>query len=42
MLRQLKFVEQTMRGINPYCDLPSSLGNEPIAADAEIILIDMA
>ena len=48
LLRQLKFVETTMfRGGNPYCDQQqstttgSSNSNGPIAADAEVILIDM-
>eukprot|EP01082_Thalassiosira_pseudonana_P011730 g10851.t1 g10851 contig4:2700672-2704491(-) len=43
LLRQLKFVETTMfRGSNPYCDQSSIASpTEPVAVDAEIILIDM-
>jgi len=45
LLRQLKFVETTMfHGANPYCDQSSTTGSmssEPIATDAEVILIDM-
>lgn len=42
LLRQLKFVENMLfRGSNPYCDLPTATSNEPIVADAEIILLDM-
>jgi len=45
LLRQLKFVETTMfHGVNPYCDQSSTTGSmssEPIATDAEVILIDM-
>jgi len=46
LLRQLKFVETTMfHGGNPYCDQSSTTcsnsSSEPIATDAEVILIDM-
>lgn len=44
VLRQLKFVETTMfQGVNPYCEQStmSSNSSEPIATDAEVILIDM-
>jgi len=46
LLRQLKFVERTMfHGGNLYCDQSSTMGSnsssEPVATDAEVILIDM-
>jgi len=44
LLRQLKFVETTMfHAGNPYCDQSTACSSlsEPIATDAEVILIDM-
>ncbi|KAL3815406.1 hypothetical protein ACHAXA_011524 [Cyclostephanos tholiformis] len=47
LMRQLKFVETTMfHGSNPYCDQQSSTtcssnSSEAVAADAEVVLIDM-